>query len=126
MGPVGASIWLGLLVGIVVYLGVLTIWAHVRSAREFGHDKTGGKVDAAYREKLRPWIRRVTVLYAVGWAIFAWGTLAIGVVEGGAEFLEGRVPLFVVWVLSPGGIAAMAHGYWSLWARTGIPYEPRK
>ena len=122
LSPTGASTWLALLALLVVYLAALTVWSHVDGMRRLA--PSGGEHESEGRElSRRAWVRRVSGLYGIGWLVFAYGTLAIGLIEQGTDFAASRLPLFLVWIVSPGGVWALAYAYWSFWARAGVPAE---
>lgn len=122
LSPAGASVWLVLLGLLVLYLAALTIWSHVNGMRSLGPEARELEQEERVRFR-RTWVRRISRLYGIGWLVFAYGTLSIGVIELGFGFVTSRVPLFVVWLLSPGGVWALAYAYWSYWARAGVPTE---
>jgi hypothetical protein len=119
LSPVGASAFLVLLAYIVVFLAVMTVRSHLRATREIG-----GFAYLPLEERWpasKPWVHRTALRYAIGFLVFAWGTLAIGLAETGADFVRQSPGLFVVWTLSPAGIYGIAHLYWYVWVRVGVP-----
>ena len=119
LGPAGASAFLVLLVLFGLYGAGLTVWAHIAGERLLGeHDTTRDDADDSVA---RRWPKRVAALYAAGWVVFAWGTVALGFLQGGPGFASGRGLLIGVWLVSPLGVYGLALAYWSYWTRTGVP-----
>jgi hypothetical protein len=119
MSPAGATAFLVFTVGFLVYAAALTIWSHIQGTRVMStrYDK---RTDEE-RKAVVAWIRRISRLYGVGWAVVAYGVLAIGVLDGGWDFVGERVPVLTVWAFSPLGVYVLAYYYWTFWSKREVP-----
>lgn len=118
LGQATASVWLVLLAFILLWLAGVTIWAHVRGTKILEIANAAERRAAGI-----PWARRVSLTYAGGWTVFAYATLSLGLFEQGMGFVSDRLLLVAVWLVSPGGIYALAYAYWMFWVRVGMGSE---
>ena len=122
--PGEASAFVYLLGAIVLYFAVLTVWSHIKAPDALADPRNATGEEGEVRETGR-WIHRVARLHAIGWVLFAWGTLSLGLVQEGVGFLEGRLPLFTLWIFSPFLIYGLVSAYWTWGVRLGARSKPK-